>query len=196
MTGFSPTESTLEDEVGHAGETREENGELLLLHWVLISVNFPLQLCIDPNRVCPASAHALGRQLVIIRRPQEQKDWSFPKLCSRVSFPGNDCTVTNRTDAEKPEQTDYWHHKLIIPCTSNLSPPTQSSELHTCLSLHLQRPASQLAFSSSLAYPEPFTQSGFATEIGICKEMKHTLFLHVCVQTVSFMRELRDSQNL
>lgn len=29
------------------------------LHWMLMSVNFPLQLCIDPNCVCPAKAHIL-----------------------------------------------------------------------------------------------------------------------------------------
>lgn len=125
-----------------------------------MSVNFSLQLCIDPNRVCPASACALGRQLVIIWRHQEQKDWSFPKLCSRMSFPESNCTVTNKTDAEKPEQTDYWHYKLIIPCTSNLSPPIKwiaslfvFAFAKTCFSTWL--------FQPSLAYPEPFTPSGF-----------------------------------
>lgn len=29
------------------------------LPWMLMSINFPLQLCIDPNCVCPAKAHIL-----------------------------------------------------------------------------------------------------------------------------------------
>lgn len=36
----------------------------------------------------------------------------------------------------------------------------------------------------------------FATDIGIRKVLRNTPFLHVSVQTISFMRELRDSQSL
>lgn len=73
-------------------------------HWMPTSTNFPLQLCIDPNHVCPASARVLGRQLVLIGRHQALRHRPSPTFCSRTaaSFPGSGCTVSRKKSLNKP----------------------------------------------------------------------------------------------
>lgn len=74
------------------------------LHWMLISVHFPLQLCIDPNCVCP-EARILGRQLIFIWRHQDQRNQLFSRDLQQgiCGFPQEQlCRVTTKTGAEKP----------------------------------------------------------------------------------------------
>lgn len=113
-----------------------------------MSINFPLQLCIDLHRVCPANARVQERQPVLIGRHQAWRNRPSPAFCSGVSasFPGSGCTVARKNSAKKPQQTDYWHNHSI---DFKPSPLTWSSELCIYLSSHLQRrTASLLDFSN------------------------------------------------
>ena len=119
-------------------------------HWIPVSINFPLQLCIDPNRMCPANACVLGRQLVLIGRHQARRNRPSPAFCSKTSasFPGSGCAVSRKNSAEKPEQTDYGHNRSID--FKAIATDSRSSELYIYLSSHLQRrTATLLAFSNT-----------------------------------------------
>lgn len=164
-----------------------------------MSINFPLQLCIDPNCVCPAKAHILVKADGFhLEAPRPWESAIFPWSPASLGFPRSDCAVTTKTGAEKPQQTDYLqNHSADFK-------PMATNSIKWIIYLFVF----MLAKKNCLQLPPP-AHSGiswtmhagrvsprFATDIGIRKVLRNTPFLHVSVQTISFMRELRDSQSL
>lgn len=158
-------------------------------------INSPLQLCIDPNHIssrCTCSSNAAGfnweapstgESLVshVLQQDVRQLPWEPPGKTVQKSL--------NKTTTIKPlhrfQRINTGSVKWIMYLYDFTFAKNWNS---TCL------------FPCILAYPEPFTQSGFHPDLphilASAEKWDNLPLLHGGVQTVSFMGELRDSQSL
>lgn len=163
-------------------------------HLMPMPINFPLQFCIDPNRMYQVSARALGSQMVLTGRHQAQTNCPYPAFCSRCLEASQEMPISRIKNTEKPEQANYEEN-----CSTDFKVITPSSELYIYLSSHFQRTVTLLAFSNTLlAYPGPFTQSGFHPDLPLIltSAIRHLQFLHVSIRIALFVGEPRDCKSL
>lgn len=134
-------------------------------HWMLMSINFPLQLCIDPNCACPAKAHVLVKVAGFhLEAPRPRESAIFPWSPAGHLWASPGATV------QSPQKLVQKSLNQLTTCRttpqiSNLWPPTRSSELYIYLFSCLQRTASSCLLQPTLAYHEPCTLAGFHPDL-------------------------------
>lgn len=136
--------------------------------------------------------------MVLIGRDQARRNRPHPALCSRTStsFFGNASTVSRMKNAEMPEQDNYQQN-----CSTDFKTITTDSSkwiIYLFLFTFSKNYNSTCLFQHMLTYPEPFSRSGFHSDLPLtlAPAMRHLLFLHVSIQIVSFVGEPRDCQSL